>query len=250
MIDILCPSDFIVLDPHLELAPFVKLTRGTRVQLLPSLHAPTGFKSGLPSTENVRAVAHSYYEQGADGLSVYNWFTPLEVHLPENYAALSELGDMAGLALKPREYLFNPMWGMKSPTDRLINYEAVVSRAMPGQSAVYPLLLQEDFRKVHATLELRVENLTLEDEIRIEVNGKTLDLTQAKTSYDREGNRFDTNWLHTGWQADPYYVYQIDKAENFLKDGANEIRITLVRGLSVLDLPIRLFEVRVAVQPM
>jgi hypothetical protein len=208
LIDILCPSDFMVLDPHMELDPFLRFTRGTKVMLLPSLHAPTGDKSGLASTEIFRAVAHSYYEQGADGLSVYNWFHPLEVNLPENYAALSEFGDPDELARKPREYLFNPMWGRETPTGRLIDYEAVVSRSAPGKREVCPLLLKEDFSKVRATLKMKVENLTLEDEIRIDVNGEPLNLAQAETSYNREGDREDTRWLRTGWDAEPYYVYQ------------------------------------------
>ena len=50
---------------------------------LPSLHSPAGsMKAGLLTTEHIRALAHSYYEQGADGMSVYNWFTARELNLP------------------------------------------------------------------------------------------------------------------------------------------------------------------------
>ena len=55
-------------------------------------------KAGLLTTEHIRALAHSYYEQGADGMSVYNWFTARELNLPENFTALEEIGDPTFLA--------------------------------------------------------------------------------------------------------------------------------------------------------
>src|SRR5207253_1699633 len=127
-----------------------------------------------------------YYQQGADGISVYNWFTPREINLPENFAALEEAGDSGALAKLPREYLFNPMWGRKSQTGRLIDYQAQILRASQAKRAVFPI-----FVKASAVLKLKIENLTLLDEIRLDVNGNLLEPGQYKRSYVAAGKRAD-----------------------------------------------------------
>ncbi|MFN0168572.1 MAG: family 10 glycosylhydrolase [Bryobacteraceae bacterium] len=249
LIDILCPSDFIVLDPHLRVDPFLKITGGTKILTLPSLHAPTGFKSGIPATENIRAVAHSYYRQGADGISVYNWFTPREINLPENFPALAEASDPEALAKLPREYLFNPMWGRKSQTGRLIDYKAQVPRSSPGKREVFPFLIKEDLDTTRTALKLKIENLTLLDEIRLDVNGTPLRPEHYKRSYLAAGKRGDARWLDAGWEAGPYYLFEVNHAGRWLRDGDNEIGLTLLKPNPAVDLPITLFEVRVGVWP-
>jgi hypothetical protein len=250
LIDILCPSDFLFTDPYMALEPYKKITQGTKVLLLPTIHSQSGWEAGYPATENYRAVAHDYYEQGADGISVYNWFTPKESNLPENLAALADLSDPALLTRSPREYLFNPVWGnRRSQTGRLIYYMADLSRTAPGKSAVFPLHVKEDFRRVQATLKWKIENLTLQDEIRLALNGKPLDPLQYSKTYFAAGKAESNRFLETGWTAGPYYLFVIKNAERLLKDGTNELEITLVRPNEALDLPIRLFEVRVEVRP-
>lgn len=64
LIDMLCPSDFLWLDPHLPVGDFARLTGGSNVQLLPSLHASAGTSAAFATTENLRAIAHSYYGRG------------------------------------------------------------------------------------------------------------------------------------------------------------------------------------------
>ena len=180
-------------------------------------------------------MAHSYYQQRADGISVYNWFTPREINLPENFAALEEAGDSGALAKLPREYLFNPMWGRKSQTGRLIDYQAQILRASQAKRAVFPIFVKEDFSKASAVLKLKIENLTLLDEIRLDVNGNLLEPGQYKRSYVAAGKRADARWLDAGWEAGPYYLFEIDHAERWLRDGDNEIGLTLVRANPVVD---------------
>ena len=251
LIDILCPSDFICSDPHMRVDTYKRLTKGTKILLLPSLHSPAGMKAGLLTTEHIRALAHSYYEQGADGMSVYNWFTARELNLPENFTALEEIGDPTFLARRSREYLFNPMYGGVSQTGRLIDYEAKVSRTVPGERAVFPLLIKEDLRQVHVRLQWKVEYLSPEDELRLEINGKQVDFRRHWVSYRPYGKMpmLQIRFSDAGWEGGPFDLYEMANAGDLLHDGENEMAITLIRGNSALDLPISLFEVAVRVQP-
>jgi len=251
LIDILCPSDFLFLDPRMDVTAFVSITRGSNVLLMPSLHASPGWACGYASRENLRAVAHSYYQQGASGLSVYNWYQPCAINRPEDFKALEEAGNPHALALGRRDYVFNPLWGggRKSPTGRLIDWQARLPRSTPGKRETYPFTVKEDFKKVRATLAWKIENLTLEDEVRIDVNGKPLDARQYRMTCFPFGKNEGMTMFNSSWVAGPYYLCELDNASSLLKDGPNEIGITLIRPNPQLNGSITLFETHVVVQP-
>ena len=262
LVDILCPTDFILNDPHLPVEQFSELTKGTGILLMPTLHAPAGWNTGWSSTDNLRSLAHSYYAQGADGISVYNWFTPCEYNRPENFQALEEVSDPETLDRLPRAYLFNPMWGesavhlaegkhvlQPSQTDRVFPYFARVTRACPGKREAFPIFIKEDLGKVDIRLRLKLEDLTNDDEVVIDVNGRPLDLGCCDTLYVGTGKRAPA--LHFGpeWISRPYLQFALDGAQGLLRDGGNEIGLTLVKPTPVLDGEITLFEIWVEVRP-
>jgi len=206
LVDFVCPSDFLFVDPHLPVADYARIVRGSKVKLLPSLHAPSGRSAGDATTENLRAIAHSYYAQGADGISLYNYYTRRERNFPENYQAMEEAGDPAVLAAGPREYVFNPIWGGRtSQTGRKIDYRAEVLRSETGKRVVFPLFIKEDMTRIRASLKWKIENLTSEDDIRIDVNGKALELAKSRKRYfstlvsNYKWNKF--SWLLIGHSA-------------------------------------------------
>ncbi len=251
LIDILCPSDMQILDPRMPVSEFKPVTQGSKVLLLPSLHGVSGYKSGNVSTENYRAVGHSYYRQGADGISVYNWRYPELISVPADFVALKELGDPALLARLPREYLFNPMYGNGSPSDtgRIIDYQTKVSRSAVGKREVYPLRIKENPAQVRMSLSWKIEHFTAEDQIRLDINGTPVAVSECKLSTVPNGKAWMTRFLSSDWEAEYYYDFELPHAERWLKDGDNEIGITLVRPNPLLDLPFTIFEARVRVQP-
>jgi len=250
LIDILCPSDFLFLDPHMPVREFAGMTQGTPVLLLPSLHASPGWQCGYAATEHERALAHSYYQQGADGFSVFNWFTPHEMHQPEDFRALEEIGDPSTLVRLPRAYLFNPLWGgRESPTGRVIDRSASLSRTALHQRAAFPLYLTEDFTTVNASLALKIENLEENDEIQIDVNGHPLESCQFKREYVPYGKPEAARYLDAAWWAGAHYLYRIEEAGALLNDGANEIGITLLNAHPASETHITLYEACVTVQP-
>jgi len=249
LIDILCPSDFLFLDPHMPVREFAGLTKDSGVLLLPSLHASPGWHCGYARTENERALAHSYYQQGADGISVFNWFTPHEMHQPEDFRALEEIGDPSVLVRLPREYLFNPIWGgRESPTGRVIDQTASLPRTALHQREAFPLYLTEDCIMVKVCLELKIENLEEDDEIQIDVNGQPLEPCQFKREYVPYGKPEAARYLDAAWWAGAHYLYRIEDAGTLLKDGTNEIGITLLNTQLISETRITLYEVCVTVQ--
>jgi len=249
LIDILCPSDFIRLDPRMRLDEFTQLTRGSKVALLPSLHPHAGEKAGHASASNLRAAAHSYYEQGADGISVFNWFTPVEVGKAEDFRTLDQLGDPAVLSREPREYLFNPFRDRESGTGRIFSLKTAVSRSCPGQREVLSMLIKENPDKVSAVLKCKLEYLTAQDEILIDVNGTVIESKEWKTTQVTTGKSAAITVFDESWTSGPYWLYEIDHAEQFLSDGLNEIGLTLVRPNPMLGGEIILFEVRLDITP-
>jgi hypothetical protein len=162
---------------------------------------------------------------------------------------MEEAGDPAALATRPREYLFTPVWGATSLTGRMIDYKAVVLRSSPGKREVFPLFIKENLAKVRLSLKWRIENLTAQDEIRIDINGKPLDPAQFKTSYSSRGKVEDMRSFDESWISGPYYLFELGEATPLLKDGANEIGISLGRANPALAGAITLFEVHVGVKP-
>lgn len=249
LVDFVCPSDFLFVDPHLPVVDYARIVRGSKVKLLPSLHASPGRSAGPATTENLRAIAHSYYAQGADGISLYNYYTSRERNFPENYQAIEEAGDPTVLAAGPREYLFNPIWGGRtSQTGRKIDYRAEVSRSETGKRAVFPLFIKEDMKKIRASLKWKIENLTRDDDIRIDVNGEALEPAKFTMLYSSWGKLEDMRYFDEGWCAGSYYLFEVKDATQYLRDGANEIGLTLLRGNLKLDTSIALFEVRLEVR--
>jgi hypothetical protein len=109
--------------------------------------------------------------------------------------------------------------------------------------------VKEDFKKVRATLAWKIENLTLEDEVRIDVNGKPLDARQYRMTCFPFGKNEGMTMFNSSWVAGPYYLCELDNASSLLKDGPNEIGITLIRPNPQLNGSITLFETHVVVQP-
>ena len=120
----------------------------------------------------------------------------------------------------------------------------------PGKREAFPLVIKEDWPKVRVSLKWKIENLTAADEIRIDVNGKVVDPARFKSSYSSWGKPENMRYFNESWIADPYYLFELADAKDLLRDGKNEIGITLVRANPELAEAITLFEVRVGVKPI
>ena len=90
--------------------------------------------------------------------------------------------------------------------------------------------------------------MTREDDIRIDLNGKVIDPAQFQMSYSSWGKLEAMRYFDESWIAGPYWLFEVRDVTQFLKDGANEMGLTLIRANPMLDSPITLFEVRVRIR--
>jgi len=196
LIDFLCPMDPMYVWFNAPYAKFAALTRQGECMLFPGTapwssedarrrihftaerHKPG---SASMTRSNDRALAHTFYGAGADGISIYNHFVG---HLqrppfyPQALQVFHELRDPEKITGGDRHYLFEPT--REDQTHFAYHGQRVVLersalRLSSGQatkpSGVFRFRLYEQRDQVHhATLMVR-GSLTQHDEVAVQLNG-------------------------------------------------------------------------------
>ena len=125
---------------------------------------------------NDRALAHTFYGAGADGISIYNHFVG---HLwpppfyPQALQVFRELRDPQRVARGDRHYVFDPT---RDDETHFAHHRLriVLDRSAMKPSGVFRFRLYEQRDLVHqATLMVR-GNLTRYDEVDVQLNGVPL----------------------------------------------------------------------------
>jgi hypothetical protein len=195
LIDYVQPSEFIYNNFNLPVDEYSRLTGGTNCGLYPSLHPYYDYWPKLPrlahaatveenegrqlTIENYRALAHSYYVQGADGVSTYNLFPQeltfapayseselLERYLREQAKALKEIGDPQAVARGKRVYEFYAPLTLKV-----------------GERLAMPVRVPE---KGTVRLSFKATNMTWADRLQVDINGTGVpEASLKRTPYGR-----------------------------------------------------------------
>jgi len=188
LIDYLSPQDTMYSDFNAHYAEFGTLTRDSTCLLYPGLHPWTSYRMRQSNTMTPamnRAMAHTFYASGADGISVFNHFVG---HLwrppfyPQALHAFHELRDPEQAAGGERHYVFDPTYGgvpwfgIDCNVLGLVNAQRVVlDRAATNPSGVFRFRLYERMDRVRsATLLVRGADLTAKDELEVTLNGTPL----------------------------------------------------------------------------
>ena len=207
--DYLCPSDFFYNDYNAPYGEFSKLTKGTGCLLYPTVQ-PTigeGYGNLLMTLPAYRAAAQNFYACGADGISVFNYMYhwammskniypnlddnaypgPAEM-FPDALSYLKELRDPEKVAAGDRHYIFFPLWGGKAPTGATKNPRIVLERGKAETEGIYPLRLAEEFEAGAAgLLRFNAFDMTMEDEVAVELNDTLMPADRIKRTFHPEG---------------------------------------------------------------
>ena len=189
LINYVSPQDSMYADFNLPYEPWAALTLDSDCLLYPGLQPWTSFRARYRRNQspitpaNFRALAHTMYSAGADGIAIYNHFVPTLWHppfYPQAMQIFHQLRDPARLARSERHYVFDPTWaGMtgfggegKCSTGALNANQLQLNRSPAGASGEYRFYLYENLEDTFgATLFFRGAGLTENDELEVALNG-------------------------------------------------------------------------------
>lgn len=274
LIDFLSPENTMYSDFNAGYAEFGALTRNSQCMLYPGLHPWISdrrrriMKSTM-TPSNCRALAHTFYGAGADGISIYNHYVGylrFPPFYPQALQIFHELREPQKVARGERHYVFDPTeehWGEILAEGDLAEGEwkrvawerdasagpdgwttgavkalrVVLDRGVPKPSGVYPFRLYERMdRVIQATLLLR-GSLTERDEVEVRLNGVPLAPAPLGTS--------DVSYLINR----PPDIRWYPVPAGAMTYGENQLSITLTSGDPQASGEIVIDEVEVWVQP-
>jgi len=191
LIDYVSPQDTMYADFNMPYEPWAALTRNSDCMLYPGLQPWSSFRARYrrkqsPITPaNIRALAQTMYNAGADGIAIYNHFVPTIWHppfYPQAMHIFHQLRDPAHIARRERHYIFDPTWaGLtgfgadgKSSTG-VVNARRLLLERRPQAVDEYRFYLYEDLDQTYAaTLFFRGTGLTQIDELEVRLNGQVI----------------------------------------------------------------------------
>lgn len=227
LLDYVSPTDTWVTDFNMEVEPWTKIAAGTRCAVYPGIVGLTSYEndmclpeeyesegtragSSMVTRENIRALAHGFYAEGADGVSFFNLYTtyyhtlfPLpDICLPEHIAGME------------RRYIYLKRAPLVSEWGFL---QLQLSDGSTGRQAI-PCRLHENLNEVDASVRFKARHLADLDSLRVDVNNRAVPATDlALISHQGEG----------------FLYVQFPLADGMLRDGDNEVGFSLADGAAV-----------------
>ena len=245
LIDSVAPMDSSFTDFNPAYEDFSALTADSPCRLVPGVQPYCSSREGFgpPATvENYRALAHTLYHEGADGMSIYNFQKHWggfrsgkrgpETGYPMAFRHLRGMRGLERVADGVRHYTYRSMWGGYrgfSPsgmnTCGVIRDHKLVLPREPGQpSGSYRFRLYEQIeRTASATLFVRAVGLGSADRIAFHLNGTAVPASQLRRIYHREGRP-----ANGGRELPPHTTCVIDLTPDLVVAGDNELRLTLL----------------------
>lgn len=218
LIDFVCPMDTMYNEFNLPFDTWAALTRDSDCMLYPGIHPWMSYrkryqKMRQPISWSVhRALAHTMYASGADGISSYNHFVPsvwTAPFYPHALHAFTHLGDPARIAQGERHYIFDPLYAETAGFGRegrcltgLMKADKIeLTRSDTSPSGELNFSLYEDLNKAHgATLLFRGFGLTSEDELEVRLNGTVVpdERIRRTAAKDVEENTVNSQRIRDG----------------------------------------------------
>jgi len=260
LLDFLCPQDTMYADFNAPYHEFAAVTRGSKCMLYPATLPWTSNRARnrlqqIPlSSANFRALAHTFYGAGADGISIYNHFVTIghPPFYPQSMQIFRELRDPQKVAAGQRHYVFDPTWGEhagfgmdRCSTGAIKANRLVLDRTAPGATGHYRFHLYEDMGQVRdAILLFRGFGLREDDHLKMSLNGQIIPdesirkiaHEQGRIEFRAEGEPpFTTRWFALN--------------ESNVVRGENELSVTLIRSSPEGADPIVIDELEIWVEP-
>ena len=197
----------------IEIAQFRKLARPRGVHVYPCLYGWPSRYSPIPR-KLAAAMALNYWQQGADGIYLFNWFPHTrnnsEQTGPWMASMLDRIGDPAGLRASEPELMFVVDRGRPAgeyPSNWL---HCILPKALePGRPLGLRLRVREDLsRKTKSlTLRLQVDNLQAGDRLAVRIGGKPV----------------------TGWKSAGKDRVETSVSPSLIARGDNPVKLVLVK---------------------
>ena len=213
LLNYLSPMDTMWTDLNLPFEQFSNLTKDSDCELWPGLlpwssqRARIRLRAGLLSPANCRAYAHSCYQNGADGMSLFNVCTVARSYpyYPQNLNFCHQMGDPARIAAGERHYIYEPMWVSLREFQEIkdsVRYNRAdhihLKRDEPNTAGEAHLNLYENQGDVFSVQALfRGSGLVETDELEVRFNGKTIpdrDIGRTKRS-DVSPDHWKDPWI-------------------------------------------------------
>jgi len=288
ILDYVSPQDTMYADYHLPYSEWSSLTKDTDCLLYPGLNPWISYRARyrlgrIPlSHANARALAHTMYRAGADGLAIYNHFVPSvwqSPFYPQAMLAFHQLRDPDRVARGERHYVFNPTYAGLSAfgedgrcsTGVQKAQQLRLDRGLPSPGGQFHFQLFEDLNEAFgATLLFRGFGMTEYDEMEVHLNGglipdhaigrtassgRMTTVDSARKSGERsvpcivEGGRIDFRRNpEEPWTSLSTRWFSLEPA--MVRDGDNCLSVTLLSSDPDADSPaITIDEMEVFVEP-
>jgi hypothetical protein len=182
LLDYVSPSEGWVTNFNMDIRPWVELAKGTRCAVYPGIVGMIAYKADfcIPSqykiegtrvnsakilSENVRAFAHSFYAEGADGFSSFNLYSAEYAHL----FPLSDLITQDQVDTGERSYIY-----LKEPGYIQWNFLQLRLPANKNESRSFRFLMHEKLNGKNAHLSFKARNLVDVVELSATINGRKI----------------------------------------------------------------------------
>ena len=224
LLDYVSPSDGWVTDFNMDVESWTKIAMGTRCAVYPGIVGLTSYEndmclpeeyetegarsgSSMVTRENIRALAHGFYANGADGVSFFNLYTTC-------YHTLFPLPDIClpeHIEGKERRYVYLKRAPLFS------EWEFLQLELPAGSTArkVIPCRLHERLNEVDACIRLKARHLAEIGSLRVDVNNQAVPVENLSLiSHGGKG----------------FLYVQFPLVDGMLRDGVNEVGFSLADG--------------------
>jgi hypothetical protein len=252
LIDLVVPSCFFAQDMEEDVREWVELAHGTGVQIYASIEEAyrAGHTSGFRrwffnppvmtplSNEMICGLAARHWQRGVDGIYVFNFFGTAPTYDYDNREALDDIGDPRRLEHKDKLYV------VTRSHDSFPNC-LQTQRQIPTPVSAEPVILTIDVpddlqvaqdRLRTVSLWLHLDNLTVDDQLAVTLNGTPLDCANPMPP--------------GGYDPTPDSWLRFDLMDELPAQGTNKITVCMVERNTRLadELAVELADVELEVR--
>ncbi len=221
---------------ELEIDSWTKVVEGTDCLLFVGPGKPTrrtfsGPSQSWTTAEEHRAIAHRLYEQGADGISFYDYMH----HGPFDLTPFRELSDPDGIRVKTKSHYYQldlPRDIGNMSTGGSTELEIDVPEDIPRA--------QEEGHRASARLRINVTNINVPDDVRCFLNGTELRI-------GREAGLVLPFRKQTHPKDDPRSHLEAFPDVGLIREGKNHIRVETLAKYPRLKVKCELYKLELRV---
>ncbi len=263
LIDIVVPAPYWHPDFGIPVEEFARLAHAAGCTVFPSIECAEMpvLADAEQTAELVRGGAAAFYAAGADGIHVFNTHV-MTYYLRQEMPFLRDIGDPRLLVGRPKRYVVT----------RTSNYDATAWFSYPKQlpavlrpgpgATTFELRVGDDLAaearlglRPHATLRLRLQNLTSGGSLDVRLNGSPLDPAAARSTFYPMGEAAALRQhpflgdVHAGIDGPYHWLEYPLEGDRLPRRGANTIEVRLRSLAAGVTSEVILSDVEMTVAP-